>query len=99
MGLFLLTYLARKLVVTFDTLVYFLVSHPNQPPACRSRIFEMSGDAKPSLINPKSSSIPTRIVEIKDASQMPTDFSTTPGGTLFSTTPGGKLVVLSDSHC
>ena len=59
----------------------------------------MSGDAKPSLINPKSSSIPTRIVEIKDASQMPKDFSTTPGGTLFSTTPGGKLVVLSDSHC
>ena len=54
----------------------------------------MSGDAKTNLSNEKSTAIPTRIVEIKDASQMPTDFSTTPGGTLFSTTPGGYACIL-----
>lgn len=33
--------------------------------------------------------IPIRRVALTDASQLPTDYSTTPGGTLFSTTPGG----------
>ena len=35
--------------------------------------------------------IPTRRVVLNDASQLPNDYSTTPGGTLFSTTPGGKI--------
>lgn len=35
--------------------------------------------------------IPSRRVVIDDASQLPHDYSTTPGGTLFSTTPGGKF--------
>lgn len=34
--------------------------------------------------------IPTRRVVLNDASQLPHDYSTTPGGTLFSTTPGGN---------
>ena len=34
-------------------------------------------------------SIPTRRVVLSDQSQIPTDYSTTPGGTWFSTTPGG----------
>ena len=33
--------------------------------------------------------IPTRRVLINDPSQLPFDYSTTPGGTIFSTTPGG----------
>ncbi len=36
-----------------------------------------------------SLSIPERRVVIKDNSELPLDYSTTPGGTLFSTTPGG----------
>ncbi|EEB13990.1 4E-binding protein thor, putative [Pediculus humanus corporis] len=35
--------------------------------------------------------IPSRRVVVNDASQLPHDYSTTPGGTLFSTTPGGSL--------
>ena len=35
--------------------------------------------------------IPTRRVVLNDASQLPHDYSTTPGGTLFSTTPGGNI--------
>ena len=37
----------------------------------------------------QSQTIPTRRVVINDASQLPVDYSTTPGGTLYSTTPGG----------
>ncbi len=36
-----------------------------------------------------SLSIPDRRVVIKDPTEMPLDYSTTPGGTMFSTTPGG----------
>ena len=39
----------------------------------------------------ESLDIPPRRVEITDPSQLPSDFSTTPGGTIFSTTPGGML--------
>ena len=35
--------------------------------------------------------IPSRRVVINDASQLPADYSTTPGGTVYSTTPGGRL--------
>jgi hypothetical protein len=37
--------------------------------------------------------IPSRRVVINDASQLPIDYSTTPGGTVYSTTPGGRLAV------
>uniref|UniRef100_A0A4W5RE08 Eukaryotic translation initiation factor 4E binding protein 1 n=1 Tax=Hucho hucho TaxID=62062 RepID=A0A4W5RE08_9TELE len=40
-----------------------------------------------------SKAIPTRRVTINDASHMPNDYSTTPGGTLFSTTPGGTRII------
>jgi len=39
----------------------------------------------------ESLDIPPRRVEITDPSQLPNDFSTTPGGTIFSTTPGGMF--------
>ena len=34
--------------------------------------------------------IPIRRVPLTDQTQLPADYSATPGGTLFSTTPGGK---------
>jgi len=37
----------------------------------------------------KAKNIQIRRVVLNDASQMPSDLSSTPGGTLFSTTPGG----------
>ncbi|XP_006625857.1 eukaryotic translation initiation factor 4E-binding protein 1-like [Lepisosteus oculatus] len=40
-----------------------------------------------------SRAIPTRRVIVNDATQMPIDYSTTPGGTLFSTTPGGTKII------
>lgn len=33
--------------------------------------------------------IPERRVMVKDASELPTSYCQTPGGTIFSTTPGG----------
>jgi len=44
-----------------------------------------------------SSSIPTRRVVLSDQSQIPSDYSTTPGGTWFSTTPGGTRIVYDRS--
>ena len=38
-----------------------------------------------------SLSIPERRVVVKDHNDLPTDYSTTPGGTIFSTTPGGQF--------
>ena len=40
-------------------------------------------------IQPQGQAIPRRI-QINDASQLPHDYSSTPGGTLYSTTPGGN---------
>ncbi|XP_013779553.1 eukaryotic translation initiation factor 4E-binding protein 1-like [Limulus polyphemus] len=37
--------------------------------------------------------IPSRRVLINDASQLPSDYSSTPGGTIFSTTPGGTRII------
>lgn len=37
-----------------------------------------------------SQSIPSKRILISDSSQLPIDYSTTPGGTLYSTTPGGR---------
>jgi translation initiation factor 4E binding protein 1 len=41
----------------------------------------------------KAKNIQIRRVLLSDPSQMPSDLSTTPGGTLFSTTPGGTRIV------
>lgn len=41
----------------------------------------------------QSQSIPSRRVLINDPSQLPIDYSSTPGGTLYSTTPGGTRIV------
>jgi len=37
--------------------------------------------------------IPTRRVVITSEEDMPTDYSSTPGGTIFGTTPGGTKIV------
>lgn len=37
--------------------------------------------------------IPSRRILITDSSQLPINYSTTPGGTLYSTTPGGTRIV------
>ncbi|XP_075238437.1 eukaryotic translation initiation factor 4E binding protein thor [Lycorma delicatula] len=41
----------------------------------------------------QSQTIPSRRILINDSSQLPVDYSTTPGGTLYSTTPGGTRIV------
>lgn len=38
----------------------------------------------------ESKSIPSKRLLITDPSQLPHDYSSTPGGSLYSTTPGGK---------
>lgn len=40
-----------------------------------------------------SCAIPTRRILVNDASQLPIDYSSTPGGTIFSTTPGGSRII------
>ena len=42
--------------------------------------------------------IQIRRVMLNDASQIPSDLSSTPGGTMFSTTPGGR-VAAGDETC
>lgn len=42
----------------------------------------------------RSCPIPTRVIQLKDWSQLPDCYSQTPGGTLFSTTPGGEHMLL-----
>ncbi|XP_054166750.1 eukaryotic translation initiation factor 4E-binding protein 2-like [Oppia nitens] len=42
--------------------------------------------------------IPTRKIVVNDLSQLPFDYSTTPGGTWFSTTPGGTRIVYDRSY-
>jgi len=37
--------------------------------------------------------IPSRRMIVNDVSQLPYDYSSTPGGTLFSTTPGGTRII------
>ncbi|KAK9505692.1 hypothetical protein O3M35_009684 [Rhynocoris fuscipes] len=41
--------------------------------------------------------IPSKRIHITDSSQLPIDYSTTPGGTLYSTTPGGTRIVYERS--
>lgn len=40
--------------------------------------------------SPLSRAIPSRRIPVHDPTHMPSDYSTTPGGTIYSTTPGGK---------
>lgn len=42
---------------------------------------------------PVARDIPTRRILLNDVSQLPSEYSTTPGGTFFSTTPGGTRIV------
>merc|ERR1739842_162334 len=37
--------------------------------------------------------IPTRRVVINSENEMPTEYGTTPGGTIFGTTPGGTRII------
>jgi len=47
-----------------------------------------------SMEQTKARAIPaTRRVIIEDASHMPSEYSSTPGGTIFSTTPGGTRII------
>lgn len=43
--------------------------------------------------SPLSRAIPSRRIPVHDPSQMPIDYSTTPGGTIYSTTPGGTRII------
>ncbi|KAF8570261.1 hypothetical protein P879_01770 [Paragonimus westermani] len=49
-----------------------------------------------------SDAVPVRRVRITDSSQLPSNYGTTPGGTLFSTTPGGTRIIYDRDfllHC
>lgn len=49
--------------------------------------------------SPKGREIPSiRRVVLNDVSQLPADYSSTPGGTIFSTTPGGTRIVYDRSR-
>ena len=57
----------------------------------------MSEEAKkgPAGLDRQSSNsldIPSRTVLIKDASELPSSYCMTPGGTMYSTTPGGIVI-------
>lgn len=41
----------------------------------------------------QNQNIPTKRMIITDINQLPSDYSSTPGGTLYSTTPGGKFLL------
>lgn len=47
--------------------------------------------AETDVLSSESRAIPSRRIVVNDASQLPIDYSTTPGGTIFSTTPGGEF--------
>ncbi|XP_033742779.1 eukaryotic translation initiation factor 4E-binding protein 2-like [Pecten maximus] len=49
----------------------------------------MSGSPQQLL---KGREIPSRRIVLNDISQLPHDYSTTPGGSIFSTTPGGSKI-------
>jgi len=58
----------------------------------------MSSVGSPKKISPNSGrDIPSRKIVVNDLSQLPYDYSSTPGGTLFSTTPGGTRIVYDRS--
>ncbi|XP_037073653.1 uncharacterized protein LOC119094836 [Pollicipes pollicipes] len=49
--------------------------------------------ASPMARQSLSQNIPTRNVQLGHVSELPHDYSSTPGGTIFSTTPGGTRIV------
>lgn len=49
--------------------------------------------ASPMARQSLSQTIPTRNVQLGHVSELPHDYSSTPGGTIFSTTPGGTRIV------
>jgi len=51
----------------------------------------MAAKNSPGLKHDKN--IPIRRVPLSEQSQLPVDYSATPGGTLFSTTPGGTRII------
>lgn len=44
-------------------------------------------------VNSTSNNIAIRRVQVNHPSEMPSNYGTTPGGTMFSTTPGGTRIV------
>lgn len=46
----------------------------------------------------ESKAIPIKRVLINDLNDLPSHYSSTPGGTLFSTTPGGKKIDILIHH-
>jgi len=57
----------------------------------------MSSVGSPKKMLNNGREIPTRRIVVNDLSQLPYDYSSTPGGTLFSTTPGGTRIVYDRS--
>jgi len=57
----------------------------------------MSSVGSPKKLLNNGREIPTRRMQVNDISQLPYDYSSTPGGTLFSTTPGGTRIVYDRS--
>lgn len=57
----------------------------------------MSGNSPAETKPSQISSIPIRRVQLSDPSQLPNEYSQTPGGTLFSTTPGGTRIIYDRS--
>jgi hypothetical protein len=53
----------------------------------------MAGTNKNSPGSKYDKNIPIRRVPLSEQSQLPIDYSATPGGTLFSTTPGGTRII------
>lgn len=49
--------------------------------------------ASPMARQVETKSIPIKKVYINDSSELPSHYSSTPGGTLYSTTPGGNLKI------
>ncbi|XP_076348859.1 eukaryotic translation initiation factor 4E-binding protein 2-like [Tachypleus tridentatus] len=47
----------------------------------------------PEQLNNERLGIPARSILLNDASHLPNDYSSTPGGTIFSTTPGGTRII------
>ncbi|KAK2156977.1 hypothetical protein LSH36_201g03011 [Paralvinella palmiformis] len=67
------------------------LSVSNEQESRTERCLTMS-DAKVTTMKAShTKEIPIRRVLLSDPSQLPSDYSQTPGGTLFSTTPGGKI--------
>jgi len=53
----------------------------------------MSAPSNSPVKQPSDKIIPIRRVPLSDQSQLPPDYSATPGGTFFSTTPGGTRII------